>query len=105
MNRFILAAAALAIATPVLADQPQSVLEVRQHFAADDGGNEGKVFTGGTGITARSAAIHVANARQQDMVNSALVPTVQGLLSNEGRIVNDRAARIFMQIDAEDPTS
>ena len=105
MNRLILAAAALATATPVLAEPTSTQLLVRQHFAADEGGNDAVIFTGGKGITARSAAIHVMIARNQDMANSALVPTVSELLSDDNTVVNATAARIFKQLASEDPRS
>ena len=105
MNRFILAAAALAIAAPVLADQSSTALKVRQHFAADEGGNEAVIYTGGKGITRTSAAIHIMNAANQDMVNRAQVPTFEELLSPNDGVVNATAARIFKQIASEDPRS
>ncbi len=105
MNRFIIAAAALAIATPVLAEQTSTSLEVRQHFAADEGGNESVIYLGGTGITARSAELHVGIAANQDMVNQATVPTVAELLDPNEGVVNATAARIFRQLESEDPRS
>lgn len=105
MTRFILAAATLAIATPALADQPITALEVRKHFAADDSGNEAVVFEGGSGITSRAAELHAAIALSDDSDNSAVVPTARELLQTEDSIVNERAARIFKQLASEDPTS
>lgn len=105
MTRFMLTAAALAVATPVLADQPVTPLEVRKHFAADDSGNEAVVFEGGTGITPRAAELHAQIARNDDSDNVAVAPTARELLQTEDSIVNERAARIFKQLAAEDPTS
>lgn len=105
MIRFILVAAALAVATPGLVGQPRTLLEVRQHFAQSESGNDKRVFFGGRGITRRAAEIHAAQARQEDHVNGSLAPTVERLLSNANSVVNETAARIFRQLKDEDPTS
>lgn len=105
MTRFILVAAVLAVATPGFAEQPRTILEIRQHFAQSETGNDARVFVGGRGITQRAAEIHASEARQQDHVNSALSPTVENLLSNEQRVVNEIAVRIFRQLKDEDRNS
>ncbi len=102
MTRMIFAAAALALATPALADQPTTTLEVRKHFAADDGGNEGVIFTGGSGITEKAARIHAGIAARSNQGNPTLDPTVAELLDDDS-IANETAAMIFETLEDEEP--
>lgn len=100
MKRIALSAIALSLATPVLADQPKTALDVRRHFAASESGNEARVYVSDYKLTRKAAQLHVDIAQNADMNGVDL--TIEQLLDAEGGIVNERAARIFMQLDSED---
>lgn len=105
MTRIIMtAAAAIALASPVLAG-PSTPLEIRQHLASGESGNQAIVFTGGTGINERAAMIFAQIARQDDMRNMGTLPDASDFLNTENSVVNNEAARIFRRLDAEDEGS
>ena len=109
MNRLIIATAALALATPVFAQntginaQTSTSLEVRKHFAADEGGNEDTILLNGSGITAEGAEIAAEADANANMDNPSLDVTQEELLnSGDDTVVNGTAATIFLKIDKED---
>jgi hypothetical protein len=99
MKRFMIAAAALSLAAPAFADQPTTLLEVRKHFAASEDGADGYVFEDGTSGITRAGAEQLARIAAED--ETGVDVTADQLLSQDMAIVNDRAARIFERIAAE----
>ena len=97
MTRTIIAAAAIAMTTPAFAG-PQTLLEIRKHFAADDSGNEAVIYDGQNRISPDAARIHANIAARDDTGNMGTTLDASDFLSGSGSIVNAKAARILSEM-------